>query len=468
MLLAELEIFHTRPAVPTRRVALGHMVLPVEPAPGFGGLLLGAVVAQHIVGVVDDLVPDVRRLIDEVERGERIVQPRLRHRFQADRHGLSHSRHRLIGEGDDIEFDFGATGSDLAQVLGAIYATERLDPASRHLVAPLLRKATRWRGPIGPALIAYLGGSQAHELSSLADPLGVGARRARASRPAAIGPRTRRSRRAIGSACAPCTPTTAVIGRRRARRSSTSTPPGGSCRARNHDMTTLLLYPGAGSDSNHPSLLAIERAVAPVRCVRADFPYRQAGRKAPDRAEVLMASIRETLAGLPADEPLVMGGRSMGGRMCSMVAAGVDGQPAPANLRGLVLISLSAAPARAAGEAARRPPAGDPGADAVHLRHRTTRSASPTSSRTGRRRCRPRPRSRTCGWRARATTSRAATTRIAGRGQWRSSARVASPTGTASSGLSASSSRWAVSGNDASTTATTTTWPRATSAITPP
>jgi predicted alpha/beta-hydrolase family hydrolase len=104
-------------------------------------------------------------------------------------------------------------------------------------------------------------------------------------------------------------------------------------------MTTLLLYPGAGSDSNQPSLVAIERAVAPVRCVRADFPYRKAGRKAPDRAEVLMASIREAIAELPADEPLVMGGRSMGGRMCSMVAAGVDGPPVPTNLRGLVLIS---------------------------------------------------------------------------------------------------------------------------------
>src|SRR5215218_9093280 len=103
--------------------------------------------------------------------------------------------------------------------------------------------------------------------------------------------------------------------------------------------TTLVLYPGAGSDSNSSSLITIERAVAPARCVRADFPYRRAGRKAPDRAEVLKASIRETLAGQPSDEPLVMGGRSMGGRMCSMVAAGVDGRPAPANLRGLVLIS---------------------------------------------------------------------------------------------------------------------------------
>jgi hypothetical protein len=171
MLLAELEIFHTRPAVPTRRVALGHLVLPVEPPPGFGGLLLGAVVAHHIHGVDVELVPDVRRLIDEVERGARIVQPRLRHRFQVDRHGLSHSRHRVSGTGDDLEFDFATTGSDLAQVLGAIYATERLEASSRRMITPVLRKATRWRGPIGPALVAYLAGSQAHELSSLADPL---------------------------------------------------------------------------------------------------------------------------------------------------------------------------------------------------------------------------------------------------------------------------------------------------------
>lgn len=172
VLLAELEVYHTRPAVPTRRVALGHLVLPVDPAPGFGGLLLGAVVAQHIVGVDPDLVPDVARLIGQIERGERIVQPRLRHRFQVDRHGLSHSRHRMIGTGDDIEFDFGTTGSDLAQVLGAIYAVERLEVASRRVVAPVLVKATRWRGPIGPALVAFLAGSQSVALSALADPTG--------------------------------------------------------------------------------------------------------------------------------------------------------------------------------------------------------------------------------------------------------------------------------------------------------
>ena len=86
---------------------------------------------------------------------------------------------------------------------------------------------------------------------------------------------------------------------------------------------TVLLYPGAGSDSSHPSLVATEQWLAPHRCVRADFPYRKSGRKAPDRAPVLLAAIRDELTALPTDEPLVMGGRSMGGRMCSMIAAGV-------------------------------------------------------------------------------------------------------------------------------------------------
>ena len=172
MLLAELEIYHTRPAVPTRRVSLGHLVLPVSPPPGFGGLLLGAVVANHIAGVDPDLHTDVARLIREVEDGQRVVQPRLRHRFQVDRHGLSHSRHQMIGADDDIEFEFGTTGSDLAQVLGAVYAVERLDHSSRRVVVPVLTKALNWRGPIGPALVAYLAGARSTELASLADPKG--------------------------------------------------------------------------------------------------------------------------------------------------------------------------------------------------------------------------------------------------------------------------------------------------------
>jgi uncharacterized protein len=101
-------------------------------------------------------------------------------------------------------------------------------------------------------------------------------------------------------------------------------------------VTNLLLFPGAGSASTHPSLVAIEEAVAPVRCVRVDFPYRKAGRKAPDRAPVLLQAVRDAAAPLLRRKGgVVLGGRSMGGRICSMVV-GDETDPLPA--KGLVLI----------------------------------------------------------------------------------------------------------------------------------
>ncbi len=101
-------------------------------------------------------------------------------------------------------------------------------------------------------------------------------------------------------------------------------------------MTQLLLFPGAGSSSTHSSLLAIESAVAPIPCVRADFAYRKAGRKAPDRPPVLLQAVREAAAPMLAvDKKLLLGGRSMGGRICSLAVAD-ETDPLPA--RGLVLI----------------------------------------------------------------------------------------------------------------------------------
>jgi hypothetical protein len=84
--------------------------------------------------------------------------------------------------------------------------------------------------------------------------------------------------------------------------------------------------------------VAIEDAVAPMPVQRMDFPYRKAGRKAPDRPPVLLAAVREEAAALVeragvAPDRLALGGRSMGGRMCSMAVA--EGLPAAA----LVLIS---------------------------------------------------------------------------------------------------------------------------------
>jgi uncharacterized protein len=98
------------------------------------------------------------------------------------------------------------------------------------------------------------------------------------------------------------------------------------------------LFPGAGTGADHPGLVAVEEALAPVPVRRIDFGYRRAGRKAPDRAPKLVAEVREAAEALAAElsttpDHLVLGGRSMGGRMCSMAVA--EGLPAA----GLVLIA---------------------------------------------------------------------------------------------------------------------------------
>ncbi|MGH8922047.1 MAG: alpha/beta hydrolase family protein [Actinomycetes bacterium] len=99
----------------------------------------------------------------------------------------------------------------------------------------------------------------------------------------------------------------------------------------------MLLAPGAGADRDQAQLVAVDTAAtaAGLTVERMDFPYRRAGRRAPDRAPRLIAAVideAEALAARTAPPPY-LGGRSMGGRMCSMAVAA--GLPAA----GLILIS---------------------------------------------------------------------------------------------------------------------------------
>ncbi len=110
---------------------------------------------------------------------------------------------------------------------------------------------------------------------------------------------------------------------------------------RGADRAVLLAH-GAGADMHAATLTTVTDALAlaGVPSLRFNFPYRAAGRRAPDRAPVLEAAVREAAADLarrakvPAAR-LVLGGRSMGGRICSMVAADAT-DPVPA--LGLVLL----------------------------------------------------------------------------------------------------------------------------------
>ncbi|MFZ9834283.1 MAG: hypothetical protein ACO3D5_08770, partial [Ilumatobacteraceae bacterium] len=168
--LAEIEIWHTRPFTPTRRLSIGALNLPVEHSPGFGGLLLGGIVAQHFGEIDDEVVPDVHRLLAQVERGERVVQPRLRHRLQTDRHGLAKSVHRLHGNENELKFNFESNGSDLLQVLGAIYSLERLEESARRALSSVISRAMRWRGPLDSSFISFLAGNASANISAMADP----------------------------------------------------------------------------------------------------------------------------------------------------------------------------------------------------------------------------------------------------------------------------------------------------------
>lgn len=156
MLLAELEIRHSRAVAPTRRVALGAQWLPTDPAPGYGGILLGGIVAGHLDGLSSELEIELLDLIDDLEAADRIAQPRLRHRFQTDVVGLDRSRHKLVGDGESMHFEFDTHGLATPQVLGAVYAAAGIHSASRPAVFHAIREAIRWEGPVGTALIDHL------------------------------------------------------------------------------------------------------------------------------------------------------------------------------------------------------------------------------------------------------------------------------------------------------------------------
>lgn len=158
MIVAELEVFHSRPIAPTRRVALGVSKLPVTPAPGFGGILLAGVVAGYMEALDPELFDDLHRLTMQLQEGHRIPQPRLRHRFQTDRVGLTRSVHRLVGEGEDLVFELSDKGAPAQHILAAVYAAGRLPLVARGRVMEALRLAMRWVGPLEVGFVSHVSG----------------------------------------------------------------------------------------------------------------------------------------------------------------------------------------------------------------------------------------------------------------------------------------------------------------------
>lgn len=156
MLVAELELFLSRPVAPTRRVAIGDSVLPKGP----GGVLLGAVAATFSNDINPEWIPELARLTRHLERGLRVPQPRLRHRLQEDRVGLTSHRHRLKMHGEAVVLDLDDRGNPMPHILGAIYAAGRLDDDHREVALAAIRRGLAWSGSVGPALLNHLGATR--------------------------------------------------------------------------------------------------------------------------------------------------------------------------------------------------------------------------------------------------------------------------------------------------------------------
>jgi predicted alpha/beta-hydrolase family hydrolase len=98
---------------------------------------------------------------------------------------------------------------------------------------------------------------------------------------------------------------------------------------------TIVVAHGAGAGLDHPFLVGFARACQEqgLATLRFNFPYLEAGRRAPDTEAVLRdawSAAFEVASARRKKEPVWASGKSLGGRIASMAAA--DGQIDPAGL----------------------------------------------------------------------------------------------------------------------------------------
>src|SRR5437870_1441730 len=97
MLLAELNVRHTRRYMSTRRVALGDAWLPMG-VTAYGSALVAGVVAANVEELDEEQLEMLDRLLRDAVEGLTVPRRALRYRLQTDVEGLAWSRHRLKGD----------------------------------------------------------------------------------------------------------------------------------------------------------------------------------------------------------------------------------------------------------------------------------------------------------------------------------------------------------------------------------
>lgn len=105
----------------------------------------------------------------------------------------------------------------------------------------------------------------------------------------------------------------------------------------------LVLAHGAGAGQGSAFMVAFAHALAArhLHVVTFDFPYMEQGRRLPDQTPVLEAcwrAVASRVQEMAGAAPVFIGGKSMGGRIASHVAAEPGATPGPAAVRGLVFL----------------------------------------------------------------------------------------------------------------------------------
>lgn len=130
----------------------------------------------------------------------------------------------------------------------------------------------------------------------------------------------------------------------------------------------LVLAHGAGAGHFSPFMTTYAAGLASrgLDVVTFNFPYMESRRRTPDRAPILEASFRRTIVAAATDHDLsgpsvFIGGKSMGGRMATHLAAAPDAWPGAPPLGGVVVFGYPLTP-----------PGGKRSSDRVSHMHRIT------------------------------------------------------------------------------------------------
>ncbi len=103
----------------------------------------------------------------------------------------------------------------------------------------------------------------------------------------------------------------------------------------------IALAHGAGAGISHPFMIGVAQNLSRrgIASFRYQFPYMEKGKRAPDHQPILLKTVRSAVEAARKhgeDLPLLAGGKSLGGRMTSIIAS----QEALPDVQGIVFLGF--------------------------------------------------------------------------------------------------------------------------------